>query len=124
MNEKIDKNAHYFILMKPYTNYPALSGGNLHIKLSSSREKWVECVIVEDRYKISDNYKIEVQSLEEGYGRKTFYIGDFLGLLETGYIVKKEFEDMRCVEEKWIEPIYGKAYVEHSAYTVKRVLKK
>ena len=47
-------------------------------KSNGTREKWVECEIVEERYKLDQGYKIELRALDEKYGKETFYIEDFL----------------------------------------------
>jgi len=66
--------------------------GLIFFKSSTSREKWVECEVVEERYKVDDGYKIELRAIEDGYGKETYYQCDFLGLLDAGYIIKKESE--------------------------------
>ncbi len=122
LNNKIDRDAHYFLLMHPL-EYLVIPGfGMVWYKSDSTREKWVECKIVEDRYKLSDNnnYKIELKSIEEGYGKEILYIEDFVSRLNSGYIVKKTSQDMCCVEEKWIEPLTNNTYLHHSAYVLKR----
>ena len=115
--EQIDKNAHYFILTHPLevcvTQY-----GPIVYTSNMIREKWVECEIVEDRYKLSDGYKVDLKSVEEGYGKETYYIEDFLSHLEKGFAFKKE-KDMCCVEEEWITPLTNNTYLHHSAYTLK-----
>lgn len=70
----IDKDGRYFVLMHPldYLSIPGV--GVICVgKSSSTRKKWVECKIVEDRYNVDDNYKITLESIEPGYGRETFY---------------------------------------------------
>jgi hypothetical protein len=115
---KIDKNAHYFVLMHPLEVFetPILT---IAFTSSNTREKWVECVVVEERYKLEENYKIELRSIEEGYGKETYYIEDFLSLLESGCIVKKE-ENMECEEEEWLERLDDNNYLHHSAYVLKQ----
>jgi hypothetical protein len=46
----------------------------------------VPCKIVEKRYKIEDNYKIEVESIIKGFGRKTYYQSDLLSLIKSGHV--------------------------------------
>lgn len=41
-----------------------------------------ECKIREDRYKVSDNYKIILQPLDEKYAYESFYIMDLESLME------------------------------------------
>ena len=115
----IDKKAHYFVLMHPLEGVYIPPFGSILYTSSTTREKWVECVIVEDHYKISDGYKIELRSIEPGYGRELFYIEDFINELDRNiHIVKKE-PDMECVEETWLEPLTENVNICHSAYTLK-----
>lgn len=108
----IDTEAHYFILMHPLEGFgPIVFTSNL------TREKWVECQITESRYKIDNGYKVELMSLEEGYGKRSFYIEDFISLLNEGYIIKND-NNYECKEVHWIEPITDTVNVHHSAYTL------
>ncbi len=118
----IDKQAHYFALMRPLEGIITPSFSIMYTT-NSSREKWVECVIVEERYKIDNGYKLELRSIEPGYGKRDYYIEDFLSALASGYIVKKE-PDMQCVEEGWDEPLTDNVHLHHSAYTLKIVKNK
>ena len=117
MEYTIDKNAHYYLLMRPLEGVILPYGPN-----RCSREKWVECEVVEDNYKISEGYKVEFSSIEDGYGRESFYLDDFESLQKYGCIVKKT-EDMCCAEEEWIEPITNMAYVYHRAYVLRPMKK-
>ena len=76
----IDKNAHYFVLMHPLECY-----GPIVITSSLNREKWVECIIVEERYKVDDGYKVELRALDENYGREIFYQEDFISWVKFMY---------------------------------------
>ena len=114
----IDKNSHYFLLMHPLEHENIIPGIVLTYTVPGSRAKWVECEIVEDKYKIDEGYRIELKSIEEGYGKETFYIKDFISLLNEGFIVKKE-PNMQCVEESWNEPLTENVHITHSAYTLK-----
>ena len=110
----IDKDAHYFVLMHPLERF-----GPIVFKSNMRREKWVECVVVEENYKVDDDYKIELRSIEEGYGKETFYQEDFISFLNSNIkIVKKDTDDMVCTEETWIEPLCGDVFLRHSAYTL------
>ena len=117
---QIDTGAHYFVLMHPLEGMIIPGYGALTYTSSNTREKWVECEIVEERYSLLDVYKIELRSIEEGYGKETFYIEDSLSSLKNGYIVKKE-PDMECVEVHWEEPLTPTVNLHHSAYTLKKV---
>lgn len=121
-SNNIDREAHYFILMHPLEGIVTPYGPIIYTS-SSTREKWVECAIVEENYKLSEDYKIELRSVEPGYGKEAYYMEDFFSLQERGYIVKKE-PGMECVEEKWIEPLTDIVNLHHSAYTLKLVNKK
>lgn len=117
---EIDRNAHYFTLMHPLEGCIIPGYCSILYTSSNTREKWVECEIVEDTYKIEDGYKVELSSLEPGYGREKYYIDDFLSFLESGHIVKK-VPGMECVEETWEEPLTPTVNLRHSAYVLKMV---
>lgn len=115
----IDTNAHYFILMHP-DNYYYFFNLVVRRKNYTGRQKWVECEL----QALEGSKYVTLHSVEKNYGNEIFTRDKFLMCLEDGTIIKKEFEDMKCVEEEWIEPLYRQAYVKHSAYTLKRVPKK
>ena len=118
---QIDRDAHYFVLMHPLEGVAIPGYGAIVYTSSNTREKWVECEIVEERYKLSDGYKIELRSIEDGYGKESFYIEDFLSALQScNHIVKKE-PDMECVEIEWEEPLTPTVNVRHSAYVLQKV---
>ena len=95
-----------------------LNGIEIRYCTNRSRVKWVECEIVEENYKFDDGFKIELRSVEPGYGKETFYTDDFISCLAQDRIVKK-VPNMECVEETWKEPLTKNVYVRHSAYTLK-----
>lgn len=111
----IDKDAHYFVLMRP------LHGvfGLFCYTSSTDREKWVECKIVEEEYKVDDEYKVELRAIEPGYGKETFYQEDFVSMLKCGNrIVKKERDTQHCEEVRGYENLCGGVFVEHRAYII------
>ena len=110
----INKDKHYFCLMHPLETFL----GIITWTSSSTREKWVECEIVEDRYKVERGYKVTLKSIEPGYGRMDFYQMDFVLMLEDGRIIEKSSDDMHVEEITWYEPLCGAAYLVHSAYVV------
>lgn len=115
----IDKDGIYFLLLHPIDYIPIPGIGIVGIGTSSdSREKWVECRIVEDRYKVDENYKVTFESIEPGYGRQTYYQSDFNSLFKDGFIFKKTNNNQHVEEVTWIEPLCGSAYLVHSAYVV------
>lgn len=85
---------------------------------SSDSEKWVECEIVEDRYKVEDGYKVTLQSIENGYGREHFYQTDFESLIKSGLILEKERKSQHVELVKWYEPITPYVSVCHEGYVV------
>ena len=109
----IDKNKHYFILMHPMENFFGIC-----FTSSITREKWVECEIVENRYKLADGYKVELKSIEDGYGIETFYQEDFESMVESGYIIPKTNDKQHVKEIEWIEYLCDNVYLKHSAYVV------
>lgn len=115
-SELIDKDAHYFVLLHPLEG---LLGTPFVYTSSSTREKWVECVIVEDQYSLDFGYKVELVSIEPGYGHALFYVDDFIRDLERNIRVVKKEQNMECVEEKWLEPLTENVNLCHSAYTLK-----
>jgi hypothetical protein len=119
IDEYIDKNKHYFILMHPLEYCPSPWGPLTYVS-SSTREKWVECKIVDDEY--VDRGKIKLRSVEEGYGSEKYYISDFISHIKSGHIVPKT-EGLECVEEEWAEPLNKNYNLHHSAYTLKKVNK-
>lgn len=115
----IDKKGRYFVKMHPIDYIFVPGFGTMAIgKSSLSREKWVECKIVEDRYKVDENYKITLESIEQGYGRETFYQSTFVSMLKDGDIIKKTGENQHVKEIQWIEPLCGLVYIVHNAYVV------
>lgn len=84
----IDKNAHYFVSMHPLED----AFGLIYYTSSDSPEVFVECEIVEDEYKVDDGYKVKLRSLSPYFGSETFYQNDFISLLKSGHIFKKESE--------------------------------
>lgn len=94
--------------------------GNFSVS-SSNKTTWVECKITEDRYKVSDGYKITLQPLDYmNYVSENYYQSDFESLINSGNILMKE-NDGDCVEHiKWIEPLCGSAYLIHEADVIKK----
>lgn len=110
----IDKSAHYFILMHPLESILGL----ITFTSSNTREKWVECEVVEEQYKVDEEYKVELRSIEPGYGKETYYQCDFKNHLERGFIIKKSSESQHVEEVTWKEPFLNNTFLVHSAYVV------
>lgn len=56
---------------------------------TSSRDKAepVHCKIVEDRYQVSEGYKIGIHAISAGFGGETFYQSDFSEFVWHGSIL-------------------------------------
>lgn len=102
VTDKGINNIRFWILMHPVNNILGIC-----FTCSSDPEYWVECKVVEDRYKVSDGYKITLQPLDERFAREHYYQEDFKSLVESGYIVPKKsnkdhvericnYEDIGC----------------------------
>lgn len=100
----IDKSKHYFYKMRKlnYINTPVFT---FTFTSSSDKETWVECEIVEDRYKIDDGYKVTLRALDKFYGEEHFYQMDFEHLLEDGRIIVKTKDNQHVENVTWYEPI-------------------
>ena len=64
----------YFLLVSPLHRV----GGFIAYELSTDPKMWVEYEVIEDFYRLSDKYKIELRPLSEGYSCKVFYYEDFI----------------------------------------------
>lgn len=111
----IDKSKHYFVRMLPINIFPLIGWT---YTVSSDPEKWVECEIVEDRYKVEDGYKVTLQSIEDGYGREDYYQLDFEILLKSGIIFEKQRETQHVELVKWHEPLTASVNLQHEAYVI------
>lgn len=110
----IDKNAHYFILMHPLHDVFGL----ISYTCSNDPEKWVECEVIEDRYKVEDGYKITLRALEDGYGSKTFYQCDFNSLIKNRHIIKKVSDKQHVELCRCYEPFMNNLFLVHEGWEV------
>jgi hypothetical protein len=53
---------------------------------SSDKEEMKLCRIVEERYKLEDNYKIELRAEDSRFGKEKFYISDANIMIKDGTI--------------------------------------
>lgn len=53
---------------------------------SNDPEVKVLCKIVEERYKLKDNYKIELRAENQTFGKQAFYLTDLNSLINHGSI--------------------------------------
>lgn len=82
----------FFIPMRPVHSLHAL-GLPLGITSRGDEDVIKECRIDERRYKMKDNFKIELRPVDEGeteqyFGTDTFYIMDLESMLESGNRVR------------------------------------
>ena len=116
----IDRKAHYFILTRPMDYIPFL---NMYLGKTYGfgyPEVWAEFEVVEEQYKIDDDYKIELRAINPVFGKETFYQSDFEDMVKSGINVIKKTSDKQHVEEvEWREPINGSSvYYVHRASAV------
>lgn len=103
----IDKSAHYF--MKAMRRGPFLPFTSLCL-CDANDTDWAECEIVEDRYSVDEGYKITLRPIDEHFAREDFYQPDFVSLMESGHIVKKE-SSTHIEHVRFAEPIGCGLYV-------------
>lgn len=53
---------------------------------TSDPEEMKLCRIVEERYKLSENYKVELKAEDTNFGKQSFYVMDLNSLLRQGQI--------------------------------------
>ncbi len=105
----IDKEAHYFCLMRPIETFM----GIISFTSSDTPFEWFECFVDENRYKVDDNYKITLRAVN-GCAYEHYYQDDFMSLMRQGLIVKKTSDKMHAEIVDFIEPIPGTiAYLHH-----------
>ncbi len=104
----INKDIHYFCLMRPIQSLFGIG-----FTCSSDALEWFECEVVEDRYKVEDNYKITLRAID-GRAHEHYYQDDFLQLMYEGFIVPKTSEDIHVENVSFDEPIPNTiAYIHH-----------
>lgn len=109
----INKDIHYFCLMHPIQSFFGIS-----FTTSSDEPEWFECEVVEDRYKVDDNYKITLRDIN-GQAHETYYQDDFLSHMYYGLIIPKTNDDMHIETVSFDEPIPNSiAYIHHEGQCV------
>lgn len=108
---KIDKTKHYWVLLRPLQKFMGIC-----FTSSDKPLMWTECEIDESRYKVDDNYKITLRSLNPEYGYEDYYQSDFLSLMKEGFIVEATGQKPIKVINR--ENIGGGLYIEHSGYVL------
>lgn len=101
MDYGIDKTAHYFMeVMRKGPVFPGLP----FCLCDVDDTDWVECEIVEDRYRVDEGYKVTLRPIDTNFAHRDFYQDDFISLMESGHIVKKE-PSTNIEHIKFAEPI-------------------
>jgi hypothetical protein len=67
--------------------FPVHDYGFVAFESSMDKEVWVPCTVSEKRYPLSDNYKITVVPMREGFGLKHFYQSDFVTMVKSGSVL-------------------------------------
>jgi len=117
IDNKLDKEAHYFIPIRPLHSVPGLYS----YTVSNDVEDMVECKLEpydfgEYSYKV---YLVPVNELDKfKYGREQFYTDDFISLVRSNRLVKKISETQHVEHIEVIEPLTELAYVVHSGSVV------
>ena len=113
---KINKDIHYYALMKPIDN--TFSHFGISFTSSSDPDMWFECYVDESRYKVDDNYKITLRALN-GCAYEHYYQDDFMSLMYKGLIVPKISEDMNIEFVNFKEYIPNTcAYLQHEGQCI------
>ncbi len=99
----INKDAHYFALMNPLCCFGFFADADKH--------DWVECEIVEDRYKVDDGYKVTLKPLDSNYAYEHFYQDDFISLMKSGHIVEKTNDALHIGHDKIYIPLTENAHL-------------
>lgn len=99
----INKKAHYFALMNPIDD--------LGLFADASEYGWIECEIVEDRYKVDEGYKVTLKPLDSNYASQHFYQNDFISLMKSGYIVEKTNDALHIEHDEFYIPLTDTAYL-------------
>lgn len=103
----IDKSAHYF--MKAMRRGPVFPGMSFCL-CDAKDTDWTECVINEDQYKVDEGYKVTLVPIDRRFAHEDFYQSDFVSLMKSGHIVKKE-PSTHIEHIKFAEPISCGLYI-------------
>jgi len=76
------QNLRFLVPMRPVHNVFGIFG----YTSSSDAEVLQICRITEDRYKLEENYKIQLKSEDKRFGKEAFYISDLNSLVKQGSI--------------------------------------
>lgn len=82
----LDSGVDKFLFMVPMRPLRTGPFGFITYTSSSDTETIVPCAIVQDRYPLSDNYKIELKSTLPQFGSAKFYVDDLVYMVRDGRI--------------------------------------
>ena len=113
---KINTAGRYFVPLHTVSNYGFVSLIN-----ASDEPHMIECEL--EPYEFSGfDYKLYAvpadPELREVFGRECYYASDFSGSVESGHIVEKTSDDMRVVNMRGAEHLFGNAYLIHEFETI------
>ena len=100
--EKGIENVIFWIQMSPTHVFEPLGIGFTN---SNDKKYWVQCRVCEDRYKLSDGYKITLKPIDDRFASEHFYQSDFVELVQDGYIIPKKNDNDR------VEMIESQEYI-------------
>ncbi len=103
----INKNIHYFCLMRPVQSIFGIS-----FTCSSDELQWYECEVDESRYKVDENYKVTLRNIN-GPEYEHYYQSDFKQLIDDGLVFPKTSENMHVETVDFWEPIHGSIAMLH-----------
>lgn len=110
----IDKTKHYFAQMDIIDMIVPFMG----ISITCGERSWVECEIIEDRYKVDEGYKVTLKPFDPRFLSHDFYQMDFNSLLKNGYIIEKTSDSQRVEYCEWDEPLTPTVNIRHSGFVV------
>ena len=113
----IDKSAHYFV--EAMRRGPVFPGFPFCLSDANDTD-WTECEIIEDRYSVDEGYKVTLRPIDKNFARQDFYQQDFVSLMKSGHIVKKE-SSTHIEHIKFAEPIGCGLYIVTEANLVSDV---
>ena len=83
------KNCMFLVPMKPLRTY----FGIISLTSSSDEDVIVPTIVDETKFKLSENYKITLKSINEGFGQEHFYISDLKKMLD------------QCIVNFYVKPL-------------------
>lgn len=113
----IDKgmdNARFWVRMHK-THYFPLLGIAYE---TNDEEYWVECCVIEERYKLSDGYKITLKPLDNRFSKRDFYQSDFESCIRSEYVIPKKSDKDHVEKVVNFDDIGSGLYVQTEGYVL------